>query len=241
MLRRADVVVTTSPAYGEASHSLQKVMSKVRSIPLSIRAESDGDEANVDAEAVGHVEQLIGQRQCVLFVGRLVGYKGVGLLIDAIEGLPTDVCVCIVGDGPLRDELKQYIQHARVADRVLLLGNVSEATLRELYRRASVFCLPSINRAEAFGVVLLEAMRASLPLVTFRLVGSGVPWVNQDGVTGIVVDPLSSAALAEALRCVLSDVSLRVRLAAGARDRMTRVFAESVILEDWERLYEEIL
>ncbi len=92
------------------------------------------------------------------------------------------------------------------------------ATLNAAYAAADVFCLPSTERAESFGLVLLEAMRAGLPTVASDIPGSGVGYVVRNGETGLLVPPGDVAALAAALRRLADDAPLRRCLGdAGAR------------------------
>ena len=118
------------------------------------------------------------------------------------------------------------------------------------YQACEVFVLPSIAKTEAFGVVQVEAMAAGRPVVSTRL-PTGVPWVNQDGVSGLVVTPDDAAALGAAVRRLGHDRELRQRLGDGARrradalfsrDRMVRVFRDVVeaVVRSPERLDEQL-
>ena len=89
----------------------------------------------------------------------------------------------------------------RLGERVLFAGRVADADLPAFYQACDLFVLPSIARTEAFGVVQIEAMAAGRPVVSTNL-PTGVPWVNQDGVSGLVVPPGDAAALGDALQPV---------------------------------------
>jgi glycosyltransferase involved in cell wall biosynthesis len=176
----------------------------------------------------------------ILAVGRLVPYKGFDVLVSAAALLPSGARVVIAGDGPLRAALQRQIDELGVADRVQLAGRVSEPQLARLYASAAAFCLPSVERSEAFGVVLLEAMRAGLPIVATDLPGSGVPWVNEHGLTGFNVTVGDSSALADALTRLLEDEANRRRMGAAARQRFEAMFIAESTAVAWLELYSEL-
>ena len=133
-----------------------------------------------------------------LFVGRLVPYKGADVLLRALRG-----CRCGRGRSSATDrcarDLERLSRDLKLESRVFFLGPVEDDAVAAWYAACDVFVLPSVTRAEAFGLVQLEAMARGKPVISTRL-ATGVPWVNVDGVTGIVVPPGDSAALAAALR-----------------------------------------
>lgn len=226
MLRRASCVVATSPPYAAASTALSPVREKLRVIPLGIR------------ELPQPVRE---QPDClILAVGRLVPYKGFEVLVRAAALLPSGVRVVIAGDGPLRGGLQRQIDELGVADRIQLAGRVSEAQLTSLYASAAAFCLPSVERSEAFGVVLLEAMRAGLPIVATDLQGSGVPWVNEHEVTGVNVPVGDPAALAAACQRLMADEQTRRQMGVAARQRFETLFKAEAAAAAWIELYREL-
>ncbi len=226
MLRRASCVVATSPPYAAASEALALIRERLRVIPLGIR--------DLPQPIREQPERLI------LAVGRLVPYKGFDVLVSAAALLPSGARVVIAGDGPLRAALQRQIDELGVADRVQLAGRVSEPQLARLYASAAAFCLPSVERSEAFGVVLLEAMRAGLPIVATDLPGSGVPWVNEHGLTGFNVTVGDSSALADALTRLLEDEANRRRMGAAARQRFEAMFIAESTAVAWLELYSEL-
>jgi rhamnosyl/mannosyltransferase len=167
-------------------------------------------------------------------VGRLSYYKGFHHLIDAAAELNCEVM--IAGQGEWRNVLEQRILERSVSDRVHLLGEVTFAQLISLYQSADIFCLPSCERSEAFGLAMVEAMAAGLPVVSTDL-PTGVRAVNRQGETGIVVAPGSSEALAGALRQLAPDRQLREKMGAAGRLRARKLFSREVMGQSILGLY----
>jgi lipopolysaccharide/colanic/teichoic acid biosynthesis glycosyltransferase len=145
----------------------------------------------------------------------------VDVLLRAMAGVPASLVV--VGDGPLRGSLEALARELGVAGSVRFVGHVSDAERLGWYGRADVLALPSVSRQEAFGMVQVEAMLAGLPVVSTDL-PTGVPWVNRDGESGLVVPPRDVERLRAALTRVCSDAALRTRLGAGGRARALEYF-----------------
>ena len=236
LLQRADGIVATSARYAESSVWLREFMSKVHVIPLGARDVAVAP----SAESVMEICRRFGHKRIVLALGRMVYYKGFEHLIRASRYLPSDVHVVIGGHGDLFDELNRLVRAEGLSDRVTLTGRIPQAELPALYAAAEIFCLPSIVRAEAFGVVLLEAMAASLPVVATEIEGSGVPWVNQHGVTGLNVPPAVPEALAEALNTLLSQPRGAAALGGAGRRRFLECFTADLMVERTLCLYRQL-
>lgn len=236
LLQRADAIVATSARYAESSVWLRAFMSKVRVIPLGAR-----DVATAPSvESVMEISRRFGHKRIVLALGRMVYYKGFEHLIRASRYLPSDTHVVIGGHGDLFEQLNRLVSAEGLSDRVTLIGRIPQAELPALYAAAEIFCLPSIVRAEAFGVVLLEAMAASLPVVTTEIEGSGVPWVNQHGITGLNVPPAVPEALAEALNTLLSQPRRAAALGKAGRRRFLECFTADLMVERTLRMYRQL-
>lgn len=236
LLRRADAIVVTSEAYGRASPWLQDFAAKCHVIPIGIRDISE-DVAPASVEAL---RRRFAGRKLIFALGRLVYYKGFEHLVKAAALLPEDHVVVIGGVGELSDTLRSQIASLGLEHRVFLVGNIPEDDMPTYWAAADVFCLPSTHRSEAFGVVLLEAMRAGKPIVATLIPGSGVPWVNQDEVTGFNVAPASPPALAGAILKITSDEILRARLSAGARNRFSTIFTSERMVDRVQQLYQQV-
>jgi len=108
--------------------------------------------------------------------------------------------ILIVGTGDRRERLAELIRSMELDDRVILSGFQPEADLDALLASCDVLCLPSLERTEAFGLVLLEAMRFGKPVVVSDIPGSGTGWVVRQANHGLLTPPGDPAALAKALR-----------------------------------------
>lgn len=111
-------------------------------------------------------------------MGRLVAYKGFEYLIKAARQLGNDCVVLIGGKGVLQESLQALIEEQGVADKVKLIGFVSNEELPGYFGACDLFCLSSIWKTEAFAIVQVEAMSCGKPVVATKISGSGVSWVN---------------------------------------------------------------
>ena len=237
LLRRADSIVATSQVYADASETLIPFRSKITVVPIGI---SDVKHEGTEAVLPHSIEARVSGKKIILAVGRLVPYKGFSVLIEAAKCLSHESVVVIVGGGPLLQNLQEAIEIAGVNDRVVMAGRLSDEALHALFKRATLYCLPSIYRAEAFGVVLLEAMAYGLPIVATDIPGSGVPWVNQHGTSGLNVPVSNSSALAEACNQILCSEDLKNKLSYGARQRFLSEFTEDVSVKRMMAVYERL-
>jgi glycosyltransferase involved in cell wall biosynthesis len=220
LYRRADCVIVSSAALAAGSHLVQHAR-RLAVIPFGVDVEryqrtDEARRSRIDAIRAEH------QGPLVLFVGRLVYYKGVEVLLEAMTRCPGTLL--LVGIGPLEGALRELSVRRQLEGRVAFVGQVSEDELPAYYQACDLFVLPSIARTEAFGIVQVEAMAAGMPVVSTNL-PNGVPWVNQDGVSGLIVPPSDADALGDAIRRLVLDAALRRRLGDGARARAASVFS----------------
>jgi len=163
-----------------------------------------------------------------LFVGRLVSYKGLDVLLKAVVG--TNLHVVVVGDGPLRNELCDEASRLGLGQQVLLVGRVSEAELPAYYQAADYFVFPSTTPAEMFGISLIESMGCGTPVITTTL-ESGVREVNEAGVTGLEVPPGDVGALRDAMQQLAGDEELRSKMGEAGRRRVEERFTLDRMVE----------
>ena len=220
LLARADAIIATSPPYAESSAALAPWRGKVQVIPIGI-SDNRPVACSVKAEKL---RQRFGHRRIVFSLGRMTYYKGFDVLIEAAARLRDDCVVLIGGDGELLPAYRQMVAARGLSDKVHLLGHVRSGDLPSHIEACDVFCMSSTVRAEAYGVALVEAMVMGKPIVATDIAGSGVPWVNVHGRTGLNVPVRDPGALADALHALLSDVALRRRMSAASRRRYEEEF-----------------
>jgi rhamnosyl/mannosyltransferase len=222
LLRTASAIIATSPPYLESSVALAPWRDKCQVIPLGLDPARLPEPSEAEQLAAHH---LWGdsRRLRVLAIGRLTYYKGHEVLLQAIKALP-EARLLIMGVGEREEKLRALISHLELEERVTLQGGCTEAQRNALLATCDVFCLPSIERTEAFGVVLLEAMRFAKPVVASRIAGSGVSWVISDGETGKLCRPQNAASLAQSLGYLMHAPEKREFLGKAGEQRFYQYF-----------------
>jgi rhamnosyl/mannosyltransferase len=233
---RATALVATSPNYAATSPLLRDFMDKVAVVPYGIDVRQFESSPQTERAAAA-LRERFGPR-LILFLGRLIYYKGLDVLLQAMQHV--DGKALLIGKGNLEDELRQQARALGVADKVCFLGEVENEETTPYYYASDVFVLPSVVRSEAFGIVQLEAQACARPVVSTAL-DSGVPYVNQDGVTGLVVPPGDPHALAGALNRLLDDAELRRRVGEAGRARVVREFTQDTMADRVRALYRQAL
>jgi rhamnosyl/mannosyltransferase len=234
LLERADTVIATSPFLLERSEVLPPYRSKVRVVPYGIDLERFSVSPARGAEA-REIRARFGGGPLLLGVGRLIYYKGFDIAIRALRLLP-DAKLILIGDGPLRGELEALARELGVLERVHFLGAMLNELVTPYYLASEVYLLPSTARGEAFGIVQIEAMACSIPVINTSL-PSGVPFVSRDGESGFTVPPGDADALAGAVRKLLDDPELRRRFGAAGRARAHAEFSKDVLARRLLEIY----
>lgn len=176
----------------------------------------------------------------LLTVARLVHRKGIDTVLQALPPLlerSPDLQYWIVGNGPARASLEQQAQELGVLQAVRFMAEVSDSKLPEIYRRATVFVMPSradyhAGSVEGFGIVYLEASASGLPVVAANSGGAAEAVIENQ--TGLLVPPDDPDALGHALDRLLSDAEMRQRFG-----RAGRKWVESEM--NWDRAARQFL
>lgn len=177
------------------------------------------------------VDEVPTQARVLLAVARLTPQKGIDVAIRALPSLPPDVVLVVLGEGPERSSLARLAHELRVDARVFLPGRVPDVAA--WLRRGTVLVHPA--RWEGFGLAVLEAMLAGLPVVASRI--SSLPELVLDGETGVLVSPDDPEALAAGVRAALG----RGALGAAGRERARREFSVARMADRTAAVYAAIL
>jgi glycosyltransferase involved in cell wall biosynthesis len=176
----------------------------------------------------------------ILFVGALQETKGISVLVEAcriLENRGVDFKLHLVGGWESREfqeRVMAKINEYKLEDRIILEGVLSADKKFDRYRHADIFCYPTFYECETFGIVLLEAMQFSLPVVASRW--RGVQSVVRDGETGFLVPPKDSSALADKLQILIDDPVLRRQMQENGR----RVYLREYTMEQFHRNMEAV-
>lgn len=237
LLRRCEKVIATSENYRTSSPALKRFQAKSTVAPLGLDPQRYGPPSPEDQS---WAEGLFGTGFRVLGLGRLSHYKGFNVLVEAMEYVDEASCV-IAGDGEQAQALTTQVESSRGVQRVNLCGSVTDGQARALMTAADVIVMPSLQRTEAFGLVLLEAMIAGKPVIASQIKGSGMPWVVAQGGHGVVTQPGDSAALSHALNTLKNNASKRKRLGETGRESFDRYFHIRSVEREIAEIYNSVL
>ena len=173
----------------------------------------------------------------ILFVGRLNEQKGLHFLLHAVAAMRQRARLTVIGEGPNADKLRQQAAALGIGDRVSWNGNVSRDALAQLYQRATVLAMPSVN--EGLGLVAVEAQLCGTPVVAFA--SGGATDVIVDGASGLLVPAKDVAALAAALDRVIADRDLQDSLGATGRVQARMNFGPEAVAARYATLYRTAL
>lgn len=166
----------------------------------------------------------------ILGVGRLAREKGFDLLVEAMADLPGRQ-LFLAGDGPEHASLEALASSLGIDERIEFVGWVSEPWASRF--RPDLLVVPS--RFEAMPLVVLEAMRAGVPVVATWV--GGTPELIVDNVTGVLTEPESPAGLAVAIGSLLEDSERREEMARAGKRRVEEHFSDSTMVASYEALY----
>lgn len=236
LLKRAKKIICTSPIYLEHSKTLQAFKEKCDVVPLGIELKTQDNSIHVKPKL--HWKK---DKKKILSIGRLTYYKGFKHLIQAMSLLDSDCQLIIVGKGELKKKLQLQIDQLNLTSRVIIAENIDNPTLQHLQQSCDVFCLPSIEKTEAFGLVLLEMMQYQKPIVVSYVEGSGMNWVIEDQYNGLFSKAKNANDLAKKISLLLTNPELAERLAVNGYQKLQQSFQMSTIAKDVEAIYEQIL
>jgi len=236
-IRSLDVAVTMTESNARLLRERQGIPpERIRVVPNGI-PNRFGENAQVGRERRwslglrdGHV--------VIVYVGNILNYKGLRRVIDAMSKARTrdDLRLFVVGAGPDEAACRQLAADRHLTKQVTFFGWCDPAEAGTIMAAADLLALPS--EIEGMPYVLLEAMASRLPVIAGDVYGVGE--VVEDDVTGILVPPQSTDAIAAAIDRLASDATLRERMGAAARVRFEREFTLEAQARRMEDLYESL-
>lgn len=239
LLNNADAVIAGTAAHYSSSNQIPDSVPVSRRHVIPYGLDFTGMVLNPQSTLLcERIKQRAAGKQIVLALGRHVYYKGFDVLIDAMRHI--DALLIIGSDGPLRPELEAQVAREKLQEKVWFTGRIPEEDLGAYLNACDLFCLPSVEQSEAFGLVQLEAMACGKPVVNTQLF-NGVNVVNVDGVTGLTVPVRDASALALAINRLLSDEALRLQLGRQAKERALQEYSLKAMGEKHVALYRSLL
>jgi glycosyltransferase involved in cell wall biosynthesis len=237
--RQADALVAATQAHFDASTQIPVDIPPERRhvIPYGL----DYAPLALNARTAALRDELLTRAQgrgLVFAMGRHVYYKGFDVLLEAMQH--SGAFLILGSDGPLRPQLEQQAAALGVSDRVVFSGRIPEEDLPAYFHACDVFCMPSVEPSEAFGLVQLEAMACGKAVVCTQL-NNGVNIVNVEGETGLAVPVRDPAALAAAINQLLGDRLLRERLGQQGRQRANAEYSLQAMAASHIGLYQDLL
>lgn len=237
LISKSDIIITTSPIYAPKSYFLRNQLNKVISVPL-------GSDINSNSFDISYYNKLKGDfknKKILLSIGRLSYYKGYNFLIDAMNNLDDSYVLLIMGDGDLMADLQRKITMLNLTHKVFLLGSLNNLQKNSLYKVCDMFILGSFYKTEAFGIVQIEAMAFGKPVISTNIYGSGVPWVNKNDISGIVIPIKDSLAITKAILQISKNEILYARYSKGALDRFNENFKLEIMIKKIFLVYKNLL
>jgi len=246
-LKKADLILVSSKGNMKNAKLLQSFRNKCKVIPFCVsdacflrgKAYADLSDARRDQDRTEANKNTEKNRQiCILFVGRLVWYKGGDILLKAFARMRNKNCrLVLVGSGPLEGEWKRLADSLKLK-RVEFTGMVSEEEKMKWMETCDFLVLPSVSKAEAFAIVQIEAMAFGKPVINTAL-QSGVPEVSVDGVTGKTVEPGNVQELAKAMDELAQDERLRRIYGANAQKRVQNEYTQGIMSERYRKVFQK--
>lgn len=234
LLSHGAAIIATSQPYLATSKALAPWRSKCLTVPLGLDPERLPFPDKEQLAGAGRTWDT--DKFKVLAIGRLTYYKGHESLIRAVSTLE-NVKALIVGEGERHNDLNDLVNSHGARAKVALAGGLPPPELHALLATCDCLCLPSLERTEAFGLVLLEAMRFGKPVVASDIPGSGVGFVVQNGVTGCLVPAGDSTGLAQALSRLATDPDLAAFLGKAGMARFTGHFHIQKVAREIKEIY----
>ena len=230
-LKKTDVIHVLSPNIIDSSDMIRDLKDKCVVIPQGISLEQNND----CIEKVKAIKERYKGKKILFSLGRHVKYKGFIYGIQAMENVENAVYI-IGGSGPLTATYEEYIKEHNLSEKVILKGRINDEDLEAYYQACDIYLFPSIMPSEAFGIVQIEAMKYSKPIINTWL-NTGVNYVSIDKETGLTVEPQNVEQLSKAINEILNNDELRLQYGENARKRVEKLFDIKKVKMQYKELF----
>ena len=232
LIKLSDAIIAPTKVHTTESDCKKLFQNKryVYDIPYILRYATHPAKYKVTAEG----------KKVIFSCGRLIYYKGFDVLINAAKYISDDAEIHISGTGPLKDILQKQIDENELADKVKLLGRLSDEDLQREYRDCYLYCFPSVERGEMMGMVQFEALSYGKPIISTNIPRSGAPTLNEEGVTVFKVPVYDEKALAEKINLLIQDEVLYEKLCKNAEEASLR-YNDAKIIDRYMNAFNEVL
>ena len=237
LLKRSDLILCTTPKYAINNDVLKPFTAKISYVIIGL----DIDNSIFNRELELKINSDYQDKKKVVYVGRFVYYKGIEYLIRAFSLVKSDCVLYLIGSGELQIKMKNLVNELGLDRKIVFLGEVNEKDKFTYIKSSNLLVLPSIYKTEAYGIVQIEAMAMGVPVLSTKIEGSGVDWVNKDGESGITVLPENSLELAKAIDKVFFNQDFETKISEGAKNRYTSVFTKKNMIDDLVLKYKIVL
>lgn len=248
IMKRASKIIVSSRDYadnGQLAAAAKLYPEKIKAIPFGVETDvfhpkiktSNNPIVKQAADLVNFINRRFIKRggHVLLFVGGLDKahyFKGLNILLRAMKLATGPISLNVIGTGELKAQYEAEAKALGLANKVNFLGRVSEEDLIRQYQTADMLILPSVNKHEAFGLVLIEAMACGLPVIASNL--PGVRSVFSDGQQGYLCAPGDVNDLAAKINILSLDENKRLAMSKAARALVEEKYG-------WEKVADQIL
>jgi glycosyltransferase involved in cell wall biosynthesis len=232
-IRNSDRIIVHTESYAATSRSVWKYEPTI--IPSAIDIDRFQPK---DLSSKIRKKHKLGNSKIVLYLGRLKFHKGLEYLIESAKFTDSDIKYLIVGEGDYENQLREIVDNLGVQERVIFTGRVPNSEIPKYYNACDVFILPSVERLEAFGLVVIEAMASGKPVII-----SNIPGVREnitDGEEGLLIEPTNPEDIAEKINHLMADKKFRERMGAKGRKKVENNYTLKRVVDQLEEVYQEL-
>lgn len=236
LLRKSVLILATSPNYIDGSEQLREFVHKCKVLPIGVDVVNDKSKNSAIMNKFSSFEG----KNIIFSLGRLAYYKGFRYLVECGKFLKEHEIIVIAGDGEEKELLLEIIKREKLENKVFLVGKVSQEEKDYLFKKAKLFVLSSIYKTEAYAIVQVEALAYGLPIVSTKIEGSGVDFVNQNNVSGLVVPICDSLAISNAIYKIIENEELYNSFSENAINRYEINFTRGKMIKKLLKYYNNL-